>query len=320
MQVNFVYEVEGNGWAPEWIEAVVGGLTGRGWSVHRIDLTRETNRPMRLHWEPTPDIWFSQAFVPWVLPEVVARAAVDGSPVVASYHGGVPHRCLSLLKEFQPGQDAELKVLAHKLDALFVNLPHNVPYVAPHYDLDPRRVMPVGYPIRRSFNTGREREKTIIVPGRLHEEKGTYLAAHILEPFQDSVHFVTPTPDEAYENALRTWGYKVSVLSQVEYWHLLETTDIVFTASMSESCSVAMVEAHLAGCKTITPAMGFFGQFSGSYQYVPYDIGHARSRVLVARNKPRPVYHDMSWYDAAEFAGRVSNAMESVIYARRLQG
>lgn len=321
VKVNFVYEVMGNGWGPLWVKNVVDALQREGIGVHEIDVTAISfqktdpadDRRAFLAGEPACDVWFSQAFVPWVLPEVLERAEREGTPVVASYHGGVPHRSLAILKDFATGQDEELRVMAAQLSRLFVNLPHNVEVVSRHYGLPASKVVPIGYPISSEFSPSTPKGRTIVVPGRLHEEKGTYLAAHILEPFMEDVVFCTPMADEEYERALRTWGYRVEVLDQLEYHRFLETCEIAFTASMSESCSVAMVESHFAGCKVITPAMQFFGHFQGKLQYEPYSIASAHAKIYEARQRELPVDHDMRWYSPHLFGKRLASVLREVV-------
>lgn len=139
-----------------------------------------------------------------------------------------------------------------------------------------------GYPI--SFDTikaygGQEKDRTILVGGRLEEDRQLFIAVEALEKYGKRVLFCCPHGKEhsariygwdsltKYENIFRfKWN-----CSQEEFYKELAKASVVATFGCVDTLNLSVIEGYTLGCYPVVPRKMPYLEFL-SDGYAPYSI------------------------------------------------
>jgi glycosyltransferase involved in cell wall biosynthesis len=245
---------------------------------------------------------------------LMIKAQSEGSKIVVHNHGGMEtHDIVSLCLGNDDTQMLPIAARNSDVHVLF-NTEKNRADFEDFYSLYVSNSHVVGFPIRRPYKIDNS-VRRILVPGRFCATKNTHLAAEILLPFREDVLFSTMHTKKCdYWRMLESLGYDVVTAIGYEFDTLLQESQIVFTASMSDSFNSSIAEAASFGSSVVAPYWGPFPEYvNRAGLYNAFDIDMARSiveRFLELGEKAPKT--DVSKYHRDNFIIRVQNVLRGL--------
>lgn len=120
----------------------------------------------------------------------------------------------------------------------------------------------VGFPFDDSLNSmyyKDEKEKNIVIGGRLTPGKQWMLASYLLQDWVDEYNVIFACPEQHKDDLMldlrpfENRGFQFAFLNHEQFVELIGRSEIYFTASMEDVSSVGLVEAIRAGCYPLVP-------------------------------------------------------------------
>lgn len=307
IRVNYLFEQCEGDWSKRYNEAVLEALSEFE-LVEALNVTYCDEAIIKEMVDAAPwcDVWFVfSIFDKWVKP-VWERSISRDEKMIIHNHGGVETGDYEAL--LYGSQDTtQLPEIAREpnVKVLFNSYSNREEFLH-KYDAVNGNV--VGFPVhvpveRREYKA----YSGIVVPGRLSVGKQPLLAAKILAPYRSRTTFCTGElegKNEDMAKVLRALGFKVVRVRDEDYFNLVNSRRVGFTASLADSLNASCVEMAALGLRVVAPNLPQFGYLPHLWKYEPYSIASARERVRSALNDSwEPL--DVSQFSKAKFSANV---------------
>ncbi len=307
IRVNYLYEECGGDWSRRYNEAVLEALSefelGQALNVTYCDVAAIEEMVNAAPW---CDVWFVfSIFDKWLRP-VWERLNTYDEKMVIHNHGGVETGDYEALLHSSHDTTLFPRIADAPNVRVLFNSRSNVEEFLHEYGAVNGTVtgFPVHIPIER---TEFKKRPSIVVPGRLSVGKQPLLAAKILDPYRSITTFCTGEVEGKNSDmatVLSSLGFTVVRVRDEEYFHLVNSRQVGFTASLADSLNTSCVEMAALGLRVVAPELPQFGYLPPHWKYEPYSITSARERVRRALNDDwEPV--DVSQYSRANFSAKV---------------
>jgi len=307
IRVNYIYDQREGDWSKRYNEAVIDALSGFN-LVGTLDVTYcdEATIEAMVDAAPWCDVWFVfSIFDKWVRPVWVRVIASDEKMVIHN-HGGVETGDYEAL--LYGDQDTTIlpDIISEDQVRVLFNSKSNLWEFQEQYGGVNGVItgFPVHVPVERKEY---KPHPGIVVPGRLSVSKQPLLAAKILAPYRSRTTFCTGEVEGKNDDmakALRSLGFKVVRVRDEEYFNLVNSKLVGFTASLADSLNTSCIEMAALGLRVVAPELPQFGYLPPHWKYEPYSIASARERVRRALSDNwEPL--DVSQFSKASFSAKV---------------
>jgi len=316
MKINFLASIPDEGWAVPYCSAVIDACEQSGdCEIYRTDGMSEAEVFRLVMSARKCDVWYSANILDIWMKPLVIKSNIEGSKIVVHNHGGMEtHDIVSLVLGNEDTQMLPIAASSSFGVHVLFNTEHNRTAFEDYYGTCMANSHVVGFPVRRPARQV-DKIKRILVPGRFCATKNTHLAAEILLPFADSVVFSTMHTKKCdYWKMLESLGYDVVTAVGQAFDKLLYESQIVFTASMSDSFNSSIAEAASFGASVVAPDWGPFPEYvndAGLYNAFSVDMARGRVRLFLSMGKEAPK-SDVSMFYRDKFIDRVKKVLRKL--------
>lgn len=287
MRINFtVLPVEKSLWTAKYFTDVCSVLQELGHIIQPVSIAPLIGEESSESFDPPYcDLWFVDASMDLVLPDLITLAKARGEKIVGHAHIGpeVPR----IIYPWRYEAIERTRLVIGELDALYFHNQRHLELFEELYKFShlPKMVV-TGFPLDLSRYTSHPGGGSILFPHRFTYMKQPMLAALMLEDWKKETIFCTGwkadyTVEQKYHHDLLVQGgYRVlTEVSGIMYLKLLEQASVVVCTSVAETGCISCVEAVLSGAKPVVPDLPEFDWYPNEYKYPLYDVESFRKVV-----------------------------------------